>query len=78
VTFTPLEASSFAVPPVDRIETPKSASERANSARPVLSETLASACRMRMSFYGRKGGREKGEGVRAVTLPPSPFPLPRR
>ena len=45
VTATPSFSSSFAVPPVDRIEKPRPVSARANSTMPALSETLISACR---------------------------------
>jgi hypothetical protein len=38
VTGTPASVSSFAVPPVERISTPRSLQPRAKSARPVLSE----------------------------------------
>src|SRR5436190_15106827 len=43
VTRMPSFSSSFAVPPVDRICTPRPASARANSTTPALSETLISA-----------------------------------
>src|SRR5262245_35462805 len=39
----PASASSLAVPPVERISTPRAASARANSTRPRLSLTLSSA-----------------------------------
>src|SRR5205814_1964858 len=42
-TFTPSLASIAAVPPVDRISIPSPARPRANSTRPVLSETLINA-----------------------------------
>src|SRR5438874_2060679 len=42
-TFTPSRASIAAVPPVDRISIPSPARPRANSTRPVLSETLINA-----------------------------------
>src|SRR3954452_6867498 len=45
----PASASSRAVPPVETISTPRSASPRANSTRPRLSETVSSALRTRTS-----------------------------
>src|SRR3977135_1706913 len=46
VTTRPFSARSFAVPPVDRILILNRARPRANSARPLLSDTLISAVRM--------------------------------
>src|SRR4051794_34019925 len=45
----PAPSSSRAVPPVETISTPRSASPRANSTRPRLSETVRSARRTRTS-----------------------------
>src|SRR3954452_25034848 len=45
----PAPSSSRAVPPVETISTPRSASPRANSTRPRLSETVSSARRTRTS-----------------------------
>ncbi len=42
----PASRSAFAVPPVETSSTPKPASARANSTRPVLSVTLSSARRI--------------------------------
>src|SRR5688572_5572533 len=49
LTAIPAPASSFAVPPVERISTWRSASARAKSTSPVLSETERSARRTRIS-----------------------------
>src|SRR6266480_4298604 len=46
VATRPCSARSFAVPPVDRILILNRARPRANSARPLLSDTLTSAVRM--------------------------------
>src|SRR5262245_34245961 len=43
---TPAAVRARAVPPVERISTPKRQRPRAKSARPLLSETLSSARRM--------------------------------
>jgi hypothetical protein len=43
---SPASASALAVPPVERISTPSSASLRANSTRPVLSDTESRARRI--------------------------------
>src|SRR3954469_9871483 len=48
-TFSPAPTSSRAVPPVETISTPRSASPRANSTRPRLSDTVSSARRTRTS-----------------------------
>src|SRR5690349_8513434 len=45
----PAPCNSRAVPPVETISTPRSASPRANSTRPRLSETVSSARRTRTS-----------------------------
>src|SRR6267378_303519 len=58
VTTRPCSARSFAVPPVDRILTLNRARPRANSARPLLSDTLISAVRMGiMQVDGERLGR---------------------
>src|SRR5450432_650879 len=44
----PSAASAFAVPPLDKMPTPRAASSRANDARPVLSETETRAVRIAM------------------------------
>src|SRR5579871_6358877 len=49
LTATPWLSRSLAVPPVERISTPRSFSARANSTIPVLSETLSSARRTGVS-----------------------------
>src|SRR5690606_26280100 len=46
----PFSASSFAVPPVDRICTPMPDSARAKSSTPVLSETEMRACLIMMNL----------------------------
>src|SRR3954451_9266591 len=48
-TDSPAPSSSRAVPPVETISTPSSASPRANSTRPRLSDTVSSARRTRTS-----------------------------
>src|SRR3972149_5120560 len=47
-TFTPESRSSLAVPPVERISTPRAESPRTNSTTPVLSCTLTRARRTRV------------------------------
>src|SRR5258706_14339516 len=49
----PQSLSSLAVPPVDIIATPKAVRPRANSASPVLSETLISAVLMTLMKHDR-------------------------
>lgn len=73
VTFTPLAVSSFAVPPVERIATPSSASPRASSASPVLSETLISACLILILSMGVVRAEPDASAARgAAVLLPSP------
>src|SRR5258706_12698738 len=61
----PSSCSSLAVPPVDRICTPRASRARANSSTPVLSETLIRARRMRMGEEAERevmavGGQKMG------------------
>src|SRR5262245_52678739 len=53
VTWTPFFSSRLAVPPVERIATPRRCNACANSTRPSLLETLSSARRTAMDINCR-------------------------